>query len=140
MADSENHRLSVFNLTGEFVKTIGSKALGVMNPCDVVECPSDGSFIVSCCDANMVMKLSATNSLIGVVGRKGSQHGQFTHPLGVLALPGDGLVVQDDSRLQVFGDIAEIQTALVCTVPLDRSSLSSRGGRHAANRVLSVST
>jgi tripartite motif-containing protein 71 len=104
IADCRNNRLSVFKLNGEFVKTIGSTELGLASPIDVVECGSDGSFIVANNHGgHNLMKLSGSGEVLGVFGKPGSGDGEFNHPSALAVLPFGGLIVRDSSRFQVFG-------------------------------------
>jgi hypothetical protein len=47
VADCFNDRLCVFTLSGEVMATVGSEEQGLNSPFDVLECASDGSFIVA---------------------------------------------------------------------------------------------
>jgi hypothetical protein len=103
VADSENHRLCVFRLSGEFVAAVGSREQGLSGPFDVLECASDGSFIVANYGSPNLIKLSRDGSELEVYGKGGD--GEFTDPTALAALPDGGLVVRerDGARFQVFG-------------------------------------
>ena len=101
VADTDNHRLSVFDVDGAFVRTMHA---GVSAPHDVVEV--DGGFLVVNWGFHDVVKLSTRGWLQGRCGRKGLAHGEFTRPSGVALLPGGGVVVREwgACRFQVFGE------------------------------------
>jgi DNA-binding beta-propeller fold protein YncE len=104
VADQGNHRLCVFRLSGEFVTAIGSKEQGVSSPLDVLECDSDGSFLVANFDKHYLAKFSHDGSVVGVHGKQGVGNGEFKCPSALAALPDGGLVVREDRRFQVFAD------------------------------------
>jgi hypothetical protein len=93
VADTLNSRLCVFALSGEFVAAVGSKEQGVTRPFDVLECTSDGSFIVANVggDCQMV-KLSRAGIKLETFGDVGRG---FFLPASLAALPGGGFVVRD---------------------------------------------
>jgi hypothetical protein len=105
VADCYNHRLCVFALRGEFVAAVGSEEQGLNNPYDVLECASDGSFIVANWLGNNLVKLSRDGANIGVYGKLGGGNGEFNYPTALAALPDGGMVVREQlgARFQVFG-------------------------------------
>jgi sugar lactone lactonase YvrE len=104
VADSDNSRLCVFTLSGEFLTTVGSKDQGLNCPYDVVECASDGSFIVTNIDDHNLVKLSRDGAIVDIYGRKGNGDGEFIDPTTLTALPDGGMVVRGNGGLcvQVF--------------------------------------
>jgi DNA-binding beta-propeller fold protein YncE len=105
VADKENHRLCVFTLSGEFVATVGSRQQGLSLPYDVLECASDGSFIVASFSSHKLVKLSRDGAKVGVYGKFGDSNGEFIYPTALAALPDGGMVVREweGARFQVFG-------------------------------------
>jgi hypothetical protein len=105
VADCRNHRLCVFALSGEFVAAVGSREQGLSDPFDVLECASDGSFIVANWDSHNLIKLSRDGAKVGVFGKNGGGNGEFNYPSALAALPDGGVVVRewDGARFQVFG-------------------------------------
>jgi hypothetical protein len=109
VADCYNNRLCVFSLSGQFLAAIGSKKLGLNNPCDVLECASDSSFIVASYNGNNLIKVSRDGTRLGVYGKRGDGNGELSGPSALAVLPADGglrvgLVVRDFAsiRFQVF--------------------------------------
>jgi hypothetical protein len=103
VADGLNYRLCVFRLSGEFVAAVGSREQGLYGPNDVLECTSDGSFIVANHWGHSLAKIS--RDVPGTVyGVRGSGNGEFDHPTALAALPDGGLVVREwlGNRFQVF--------------------------------------
>ncbi len=90
VADCHNHRLCVFRMNGEFVRSIGSKEQGFDAPWDVLVCV-DG-FVV----ANLE-KLSVAGEGAGTM-----LSGRFESPYCLAALPDGGLVVQEWDKFHVF--------------------------------------
>jgi hypothetical protein len=107
VADSSNHRLCVFTLSGEFVAAVGSSEQGLSRPYDVLDCASDDSFIVVNWAGHDLMKLSRDGVKVGVYGKEleGGGNGEFNWPTALAALPDGGMVVREDDgeRFQVFG-------------------------------------
>jgi hypothetical protein len=114
IADCYNNRLCVFTLGGEFVATVGSKEQGLDFPYDVVECASDGSFIVANHYADNLIKLSRVGAMVEMYGKRGDGNGEFYRPTALAALPDGGMVVRElgGARFQVFHDL-ELRKAWV---------------------------
>ncbi len=104
VADSDNHRLCVFELSGEFVRAIGSRKQGLNVPFDVLECCADGCFVVANYGTHNVVKLSPAGEVVGVYGGTTAPgDSEFRFPSALAALPAGGLVVREkEKRLQVF--------------------------------------
>jgi hypothetical protein len=102
VADYSNDRLCVFSLSGALVKYVGSKELELNRPTDVLECVSDGSFIVANPGGNHLSKMSRDGVVLGVYGKQGLGNGEFDRPSALAALPDGGLIVREDKQLQVF--------------------------------------
>jgi hypothetical protein len=113
VADYSNHRLCVFTLSGEFVAAVGSWEQGLCHPHDVLECATDGSFIVGNYGGHDLIKLSRDSVKIkeldeygdvDVFGKYGGGDGEFCSPTALAALPNDGCLVVDlgNWRLQYF--------------------------------------
>ena len=104
VADWGNHRLCVFALSGEFVAAMGSAKQGLGLPSDVVECASDGSFIVASRSATSLVKLRRDGVKVEEYGKRGGGNGEFKQPTALAVLPDGGLVVREFSgeRFQVF--------------------------------------
>jgi hypothetical protein len=94
VADHFNHRLCVFTLSGEFVAAVGSGEHGLHFPRDVLDCASDGSFIVAN-EGNNLVKLSRHGVKLGVYGVTSSGDGEFAHSPELAALPDGGMVIRD---------------------------------------------
>jgi hypothetical protein len=101
VADCDNRRLCVFTLHGELVAVVGSEKQGLHYPFDVLECATDGSFIVTNIGDNLI-KLSRHGVNVDVYGKQGCGDGEFCWPAALAALPNDGYLIVDDGsrRLQ----------------------------------------
>ncbi len=108
VADYNNQRLCVFWLSGEFVVAVGSEKQDLYCPFDVLECASDGSFIVANYGGHNLVKLSRDGVKVGGFGKKGGGNGKFNYPTALAALPDGGMVVREygGERFQVFGSPA----------------------------------
>ncbi len=98
VADYWNHRLCVFTLSGEFVAAVGSKEQGFSFPFDVLECPLDGSFIVTNFGCDDVVKMGWDGVNVDVDGKQGGGNGESYHPIALAALPNDGCLVVDSGN------------------------------------------
>lgn len=140
VADSSNDRLCVFRLSGEFVKAMGSEEQGLNWPSDVLECASDGSFIVANYWANNLVKVSTGGEVVGMFGKEGDGDGEFNCPCALAALPGGGLVVReyDGERFQVFRGLVLRFAWITACVSLSRGVVSrvKEARTTAAKRVL----
>ncbi len=109
VADSMNNRLCVFRLNGELVSTVGSREQGLTCPYDVLECNSDGSFIVAN-RGHTLVRVSGSGSTasallrVAVYGQYGEADGEFDGPSSLAALLDNMLVVREweGGRLQLF--------------------------------------
>jgi hypothetical protein len=108
VADKNSHHLCVFTVSGEFVAAMGSREQGLNGPFDVLECASDGSFIVANYSCHNLIKLNRDGSTFEVYGKKGGGNGEFNLPSALAALPDGGLVVREwhGARFQVFKGLA----------------------------------
>ncbi len=119
VADELNHRLCVFTLSGEFVAMMGSMEQGLFWPYDVLECASDGSFIVAAHSCHNLVKLSRDGAKVGVYGKCGGGNGEFNRPTALAALPDGGMVVRECSgaRFQVFkGLVVRFEWITACAM------------------------
>jgi DNA-binding beta-propeller fold protein YncE len=101
VADHSNHRLCVFTLSGVFVAVVGNREQGLHWPINVLECATDGSFIVANLNHKLI-KLSRNGVNFDVYGKQGGGDGEFCWPAALAALPNDGYLIVDDGsrRLQ----------------------------------------
>jgi DNA-binding beta-propeller fold protein YncE len=122
VADGYNHRLCVFTLSGEFVAAVGSREQGFNDPFDVVECASDGGFIVASWGHHNLIKLSRDGAKVEEYGKRGSGNGEFNLPTALAALPDGGLVVgeRDGARFQVFRGLELRKTWVTVCVTVAR--------------------
>ncbi len=108
VVDQWNDRLCVFTLNGKFVTAVGSEEEGLCLPYDVLECASDGSFIVANWGSDNLVKLSRDGAKVQADGiRSGGNSDKFSNPTALAALPGGAMLVQhsdDDSRCSVIRD------------------------------------
>ncbi len=95
----------MFRLSGEFVAAVGSSEQGLGWPRDVLECASDGSFIVANWLGHNLVKFNRDGAKVEVYGKRGGGNGEFIYPTALAALPDGGMVVREHggARFQVFG-------------------------------------
>ncbi len=108
VADHGNNRLCVFALSGEFVAAVGSEKQGLKGPCDVLECASDGSFIVANWHCTYLAKVSRDGTVaVYHMFDSSSDSGdsEFNIPSALAVIPDGGLVVREygGQRVLVFG-------------------------------------
>jgi hypothetical protein len=95
-ADIWSHRLCVFTIDGTLVKTVKSDRGHLNQPCDVLECPSDGGFVVANSGSGDLTKLwpgGADEEVLGV--REGGRH---NHPVTLAMLPGGDISFRSNLR------------------------------------------
>jgi hypothetical protein len=102
VSHQSDHCLCVFTLTGDFVRTIGSRNQGLYHPLYMIECSSDNSFFVVNDASDCVTKLS----------RDGPEFQMFDHmdydfyisPAALQLLPDSRMIVIDacDNVMHVF--------------------------------------
>jgi hypothetical protein len=102
VADQGNNRLCVFRLNGEFVQSLGSREQGLNGPIDVLECASDGSFIVANFGAANLVKVSTAGDALDTYDEEVRADGTFATPAALTMLPDGGLVVLETQRVRVF--------------------------------------
>jgi hypothetical protein len=113
--DSFLCRLSVFSLTGEFVRALGSKEQGLDRPCDVLECGAGGSFIIANRGGHNLIKISRDGELAEVYGGYRTHDDGFIQPGSLAALPHGGLVVGSMQFIHVFGATADASASLAAS-------------------------
>jgi hypothetical protein len=91
----------VFTLHGELVAVVGSEKQGLHYPFDVLECATDGSFIVTNGYDDNLIKLSRDGVNVDVYGKQGSGDGELSTPTALAALPNDGCLVVDYGNWRV---------------------------------------
>jgi DNA-binding beta-propeller fold protein YncE len=102
VADSWNNRLCVFTRSGGFVAAVGSREQGLHFPFDVLECVSDGSFVVANYGSDNLIKLSRDGAKV----KADCKGGIGSRPLALAELPGGAMLVRhcDGSRCSVIRD------------------------------------
>ena len=120
VADSNNDRLCVFGLTGEPVSTIGSKEQGLSFPYDVLECASDGGFVVANCGPRNLVKVCRAGEVLDTHSKCGKDEEEFNGPTALATLPGGGLVIRDGAKVHVFHDLALRATWVSACVTVTR--------------------
>ncbi len=107
VADSGNHRLCVFRLSGEFVGALESTGRVLNIPCDVLV--EGGSFVFVNFGTDNVVKMSSAGEVVGVYGGTTipGERG-FNEPISLAALPDGGMVIRERAgcRFQVFSGLA----------------------------------
>ena len=103
VADSWNNRLSVFSLVGEFVRVVGSKDQGLKLPRDVLECSSDGGFVVMNDSGRDIVKVSAVGEVLETYRAHGRDVERPFVATAFAAVPDWGLIVREDSCIRMLG-------------------------------------
>jgi hypothetical protein len=105
VADSFNHRLCLFTVTGELVSTFANENAGLLDPCDVIEYGADGGFITAIKARMKLAHVSRAGEVTDVLDSTVSSAIQLDDPLALAALPDGGLVVRTRKRLHVFNGL-----------------------------------
>ena len=95
------HRLSIFDIKGQKIRTFGSRGDGP----DQMKCPAgiatDDNVYVS--SEHKLQKFTSSGELIKCVGKKGKKEGEFDHPRGITLYDNQVYVCdRDNHRIQVF--------------------------------------
>jgi sugar lactone lactonase YvrE len=98
VADSWNNRLCVFTLSGEIVAAAGNMEQGFNVPLDVLECASDGSFIVANVNGHNLIKLSRDGVKVEVLDKYGDGNGEVCDFTTLAALGNDGYLAIDAGK------------------------------------------
>jgi hypothetical protein len=96
VADSNNNRVCVFALSGEFLAVAGCTEQGLRNPFDVLESASGHSFVVANHEGHNLVKLSRDDSEWEVLEDEDEDEDEDDPdmPVALAALPDGGLVVR----------------------------------------------
>lgn len=103
IADRNNHRLCVFTVSGKYLYTVGSDMHGLDFPDQMVECPSDDSFVVWNSGREWLEYNHRGFSIVHRDGRvknivdTGINHDNREYPI-LASLPAGGIVVRNYSR------------------------------------------
>jgi DNA-binding beta-propeller fold protein YncE len=120
VADTDNSRLCLFTVTGEFVSTITSKHRGLANPLGVIEYGAGGGFIAASQLRMSLTHVSRAGAVVDVFDRTVASAIQLSDPRALAALPEGGLVVRSYERLRVFNGrnvvLGIVHAPLVTTV------------------------
>ena len=97
------HRLSIFDIRGQKIRTFGSHGDSpdqMKYPRGVATDDTENIYVSSC---HKLQKFTSSGELIKCIGRKGSKEGEFNDPSGV-TLYGNQVYVcdSDNHRIQVF--------------------------------------
>jgi hypothetical protein len=99
VADAGNGRVSLFRVDdGSFVRHVAKE---LSDPYDVEEI--EGGWLVACFGSNTIEFVSDGGVGKASMGKWGRGDGEFSIPSALALVPGLGLVVRDDNRIQVFG-------------------------------------
>lgn len=101
IAERNNNRLSLFTLTGDFVRCVGTGCLS--SPTDVDFAPNGDILVVDSLNHRICVFSSDGSTLLRTIGGQGTGVGQLLYPY-TLAVYGDALYVLDrtSARVQVF--------------------------------------
>ena len=106
VADSDNHRIQVFDMDGAFLRMWGSMGNGdgdLHNPEHIAVSHTGEVFVVDCFN-HRVQVFSSVGTFLRKWGSFGAGHGQFQFPRGIAVTDNGEVVVADtrNHRIQVF--------------------------------------
>ena len=97
------HRLSIFDIRGQKIRTFGSCGDSpdqMINPTGIATDDTDNIYVSS---LHKLQKFTSSGELIKCIGRKGSKEGEFNDPRGVTLYDNQVYVCDSDNhRIQVF--------------------------------------
>ena len=97
------HRLSIFDIRGQKIRTFGSHGDSpdqIEYPKGVATDDTDNIYVSSC---HKLQKFTSSGELIKCIGRRGSKEGEFNDPRGVTLYDNQVYVCdRDNHRIQVF--------------------------------------
>lgn len=106
MPEAGNHRVSVWDLNGNFLFTFGGKgtANGQMNNPESAKFSSEGKMYVADLKNDRVQVFDAEGKFLFTWGATGSEPGQFKAPAGIAIDKNDNIYVTEigNDRVQVF--------------------------------------
>jgi len=106
VADSDNHRVQVFDSSGNFIGKFGSFGTsgGQFNTPVGIAVDSSDRIIVSDLGNARVQIFTPTGGFLSTFGTLGSANGQFNNPTGVAVDSQDRIIVVDSAnqRIQIF--------------------------------------
>lgn len=106
VADTQNHRIQVFNSSGGFLRRFGSQGLGdgQLNQPRGLAITSDGNIVVADSINNRMQIFTAAGVFVRAFGGYGTSDGQLNYPTDVAIFPDGTIAVADTSnyRVQVF--------------------------------------
>ncbi|MBV7328787.1 6-bladed beta-propeller [Chloroflexi bacterium TSY] len=111
VADRDNHRVQVFDLTGNYLTQFGTEGNGEGEfklPRDIAIDSQDFIYVTDK-DNDRIQVFDADGNYVRMWGRKGSEPGQFDHPYGITIDANDNVYVMDEDnhRLQKFTKVGD---------------------------------
>ena len=97
------HRLSIFDIRGQKIRTFGSRGDSpdqMVNPTSIATDDTDNVYVSS---EHKLQKFTSSGELIKCIGRRGSKEGEFDDPRGVTLYDNQVYVCDNNNhRIQVF--------------------------------------
>ena len=103
VSECEGHRLSIFDIRGQKIRTFGShgdRPDQMVNPTGIATDDTDNIYVSS---LHKLQKFTSSGELIKCIGRRGSKEGGFNVPCGVTLYDNQVYVCDSNNhRIQVF--------------------------------------
>jgi hypothetical protein len=117
VADSDNDRLCLFTVSGEFLSTIASNRRGLTAPLDVIEYGADGGFIAANFNGINLTHVPRDGAVMDVFDSTVTSAIRLNAPRALATLPEGGLVVRAAAQLHVFNGLnARLAWITACAV------------------------
>lgn len=107
IAEYTANRLSVLDMDGHSIRTVGSLGSGEVqfsNPTDL-DIDKDGNWVICDTGNNRIQTITPEGKFIRMWGEKGNGKGQFSYPCSISVSPRDGtvhVVDRDNCRVQIL--------------------------------------
>ena len=103
VACRDNHRIQVFDASGNYLRTYGKYGTGNVDITDLIYTP-EGTFLATDTGSENVIEFDENGSILRFLAGKGSNPGEVENPCGIALAPNGKVYVSETSnhRIQVF--------------------------------------